>query len=763
MNKKIIFVILLILNVICICGFSNIFAVDEKEEKSTNSTTSTVTSDDKSSTNGKLKEENKGDLISDNTYNNKNTKSEGIPTVKPEITNNTLENIESNSNKTSTKNVKEELENLDVDEGVYIIKSALNNSKVIDISTGSKANKANVQIWNMDKVDQQKFLIKKLKDGYYSIKSVNSDKVLDVDGAGKKDGTNVWQYEENNTDAQKWTIKTNGDGFCSFISKCNGLFLNVASENVNNGTNVNVTKKKEDSKSQKFILTKAEEFNGTKTLNNGIYTIKSSLNEEKVLDVSTASTKSGANIQLWGDENVAQQRFIIKYIGSGFYIIENFKSGKVLDVAGASTRNETNVWQYEPNSTNAQKWVIKDLGDGFYNIISRCGGLYLETAGEKINNGTNIQVSENKDESSQKFKIVQSEIGGTQTIANGTYQIATVLNEAKVLDVSEASMKAGANIQLWSNENVSQQKFIITYLDNGLYTVVSEKSNKAMDVKGAETRNGTNVWQYDINKTFAQQWVIKEVGDGCYSFISRCNDLYLNVAGNANNNGTNIQVYQKNSSQAQKFKLVKCNPKGIDVSAYQGNIDWQAVKKAGVEFAMIRVGYRGYETGRIVQDSKYKTNIANASKNKINCGIYFVTQAVNYNEGVEEARWVINAISGDKSNIKCPITIDVEWAGGSSGNNGRADSISVPDRTQAIKGFCETIKAEGYIPMIYANKDWLTNHIDMSKLSSYKVWLAHYVSGAPTKKSNYKGDYEYWQYTSTGNILRNKWLCGFKY
>lgn len=707
-----------------------------------------------------------GEAFSYDSKESKSQKSDSL-SVKAEATDKlNIEEKDSTSIKPSDKsvtetkeekNIEKELTNLNIDEGIYVIYTAINNSRVIDISAGATGNRANVQIWDEDKVDQQKFLIKKVKGDYYCITSVKSSKVLDVESAGTKEGTNVWQYESNGTDAQQWLIKDSGDGYCLFESKCNGLYLNVANSNPKNGTNINVTKKNETN-SQKFLLKKADEFWGSKTLENGVYTIKAALNEKKVLDVSMASNLSGANIQVWDNENVGQQRFIIKYLGDGLYSIENFKSGKVLDVAGANKKNGTNVWQFDSNGTNAQKWVIKDCGDGYYNLISRCGGLYLNVAKDKVSNGTNIQVYECKDSLSQKFKIELSAIGGTQTIKNGVYQIATALDDGKVLDVSAGSTKLKANIQLWSNANVAQQKFMITYLNNGLYKITCEKSNMVMDVKEAGTRNGTNVWQYESNGTKAQQWVIKDLGDGYYSFISRCNDLYLNVAGGVTSNGTNIQVDAGNGSKSQKFKIVPINSKGIDVSVYQGNINWPSVKNSGVDFAFIRVGYRGYETGKIVQDSKYKTNIADATANKINCGVYFVTQAKNYSEGVEEAKWVINAISEEKSKIKCPITIDVEWAGGNSGNNGRADSISVADRTQAIKGFCETIKAAGYTPMIYANKDWLTNYIDMTMLSSYQVWLAHYVSGAPTKRSNYKGAYTYWQYTSTGSVSRNKWL-----
>ena len=95
--------------------------------------------------------------------------------------------------------------------------------------------------------------------------------------------------------------------------------------------------------------------------------------------------------------------------------------------------------------------------------------------------------------------------------------------------------------------------------------------------------------------------------------------------------------------------------------------------------------------------------------------------------------------------ITYPVIIDIE-------SGGRANNISVKDRTEAAKAFCETIKNAGYTPMIYANKNWLLNYLDMDSLSEYDVWLAHYVSGAPQNKSNYQGKYSIWQYSDAGTV-----------
>lgn len=632
--------------------------------------------------------------------------------------------------------------------GTYMIYSALSSSMVLDISGGSKSNDANLQIWSQARVDQQKFKLEYLNNGYYKITSAHSGKSLDVAGAGGSNGTNVAQYESNGTDAQKWIIKDEGNGYYSIISKCNNLYLDVQSGCKNDGTNVQVYEGN-GSNAQKFRFVEADEFNGKQSIQDGIYMIKSALNESKLLDVSEASTRDAANIQIWSRANVSQQKFIINYTGNGLYTIENLNSKKVLDVKGGGTANATNVQQYTKNNTIAQKWVIKDCGDGYFNIISRCGGLYLDIQSGDTKNGTNVQIYEKNGSKAQKFKLENTNLGGQKTIEDGMYIISSRLDTNKVLDVDSGATYAEANIQIWDNSNVKQQKYMVEYLGNGFYTIKSVNSGKVLDVAGGGNTNGSNVWQYDANGSNAQEWIIKQSSDGFYNIISRCNELYLDIAFGCTNNGTNVQVYESNNTKAQEFQFIKAETNGIDVSKFQGDINWQQVKSSKIDFAIPRIGYRGYGSGVIVEDSKFDENIKEAIENGISCGGYFVTQAINYSEGVEEANWVINRIRG--YNITSPIAIDVEWAGGGSGNNGRADNISKEQRTQAIKGFCDTIRNAGYTPMVYANKDWFMNFINTSELTNCEIWLAHYVSGAPEKKSDYTGDYKYWQYTSTGS------------
>ncbi len=178
---------------------------------------------------------------------------------------------------------------------------------------------------------------------------------------------------------------------------------------------------------------------------------------------------------------------------------------------------------------------------------------------------------------------------------------------------------------------------------------------------------------------------------------------------------------------------------GIDVSKHNGKIDWNAVKSSGVDFAIIRCGYRGSSTGVMIEDPKFHENIKGATEAGIKVGIYFFSQAVDEVEAVKEASM---AVSLAKSyNLTYPIFIDTESSGG------RGDKISTEIRTAVVNAFCKTVQDAGYKAGIYSSKTWYEKHLDMSKLGNYTIWLAHYAD-----VPNYGGRYDMWQYSCKGTI-----------
>ncbi len=179
---------------------------------------------------------------------------------------------------------------------------------------------------------------------------------------------------------------------------------------------------------------------------------------------------------------------------------------------------------------------------------------------------------------------------------------------------------------------------------------------------------------------------------------------------------------------------------GIDVSKWQGEIDWKAVADAGIDFAIIRVGYRGASTGVLVEDPYFKKNIKGATGNGIKVGVYFFTQAITEAEAVEEASMALSLVSGYK--LEYPIFIDTESASG-----GRANNVGKAQRTAIIKAFCKTIQNGGYKPGVYASTSWYNDKLNASELSSYTIWVAQYNT-----KCTYKGKYHMWQYSSKGTV-----------
>ena len=180
---------------------------------------------------------------------------------------------------------------------------------------------------------------------------------------------------------------------------------------------------------------------------------------------------------------------------------------------------------------------------------------------------------------------------------------------------------------------------------------------------------------------------------------------------------------------------------GIDVSRWNQTIDWEKVKEDGIEFAIIRCGYRGASSGYLVLDPMYEYNIRGAIEAGIPVGVYFFTQALSEVEAIEEASMVISLI--EDYDVDYPVFLDSESAGG----NGRADGLGADERTKYHKAFLSTIASAGYETGVYASRNWLNNRLDVTKLSQYKIWLAEYAD-APT----YDKYYDMWQYTSKGSV-----------
>ena len=180
---------------------------------------------------------------------------------------------------------------------------------------------------------------------------------------------------------------------------------------------------------------------------------------------------------------------------------------------------------------------------------------------------------------------------------------------------------------------------------------------------------------------------------------------------------------------------------GIDVSDHQGWIDWQQVAQAGVEFAFIRIGYRGYSEGGIFQDEYAHYNLTAARDAGIEIGVYFYSQAVNEEEAAEEAAWCLELL--EDYEIDLPVVFDWEYVSAEA----RTGSMDPETLTRCAQIFCNTVISRGYQAMVYFNPHLAQDYYHLLHLQHYPFWLAMYTS-----EMDYPHRVDYWQYTDQGTL-----------
>lgn len=181
---------------------------------------------------------------------------------------------------------------------------------------------------------------------------------------------------------------------------------------------------------------------------------------------------------------------------------------------------------------------------------------------------------------------------------------------------------------------------------------------------------------------------------------------------------------------------------GVDISKYQDYVDFVKVKKAGIDFVMIRVGARGYGSGQLILDEYFSDNIKRATDAGLDVGVYFYSQAISKEEAIEEANMVIENLG--EYQLAYPVAYDMELV---ENDTARTENLTRSEKTEIAKAFLDTIAATGRKTMIYGNKEWLIKEIDMSKLTAYDVWLSQ-TADVP----DYPYKFAMWQYDFEGSV-----------
>jgi len=466
-----------------------------------------------------------------------------------------------------------------IEDGIYRIITPIDNMKAFDVTDGLSTDGTKIQLWDNDEFIQQKFEFIYVGDGYYKIKSQLSGKVLTVESKAPNLYSTITQEQDNDLETQKWIINDLGNGLYNIISKCENLYI-TTQDTPQNGEKIQVQRYK-NSNSQSFILINETPKNNISIIQDGIYQIKMK-NNINSFDINGASYDNYANLQIWTCDNSPQKKFRITRIGdTNYYKIVATHSAKALDVQNGGINIGTKVDQYDQIDTDNQFWYFKDCGNGYYSIISKANGLYLDIAGGAIENcGANVQLYYSNNSDAQQFKLEHINI-----VESGTYEIETKLNSNMVVDVAGGSYDNGANIQIWTADNVNQQKFILEPQSDDVYVIKAKHSNKVLTVD----LSSNNVCQMDYTGASNQQWKIQEAGYGFYNLISLANNLYLYVNNQNAQNGQNIQVYSDNGSDAQQFRFITGYRKFYEEGTY-GTSGKRQSAQGGYDLTYFKIG-----------------------------------------------------------------------------------------------------------------------------------------------------------------------------
>lgn len=268
-------------------------------------------------------------------------------------------------------------------------------------------------------------------------------------------------------------------------------------------------------------------------------------------------------------------------------------------------------------------------------------------------------------------------------------------------------------------ESVSEP--VITYTQDELDAMVSQAYEEGEAAGELEIKNDiiqrtstTNPGLWEMLRQIFPEYVVYAAGEA-FTYVP------VNTSYELNNIDPDKLVLCESGEIRYCDGGTTLSKMGIDVSEYQGDIDWEQVAGAGVDFAIIRLGYRGYGSGKLVDDKRFEDNLKGATENGIETGVYFFTQAISEAEIDEEVALIMDDISG--YNVTGPIVIDIERI---EDNSARGNQLTQAERTELVLHFCDKVREYGHRPMIYGNLYSLFYMLDIDQIHDEDIWFAFY-------------------------------------
>lgn len=477
---------------------------------------------------------------------------------------------------TSGKSTRERLndlarENLDsvASSTIYAIGTS-SERQVLDVSGGSTASGANVQVYGSNATDAQRWTFSYDSKGYATITNAKSGRVLDVSGGSKSAGTNVQQYASNGSWAQKWIIVPCDNGtykICSALDE--NLVLDLSGGSTSDCANVQVYSDN-GTAAQRFRLYTSFEAAKGRSVDDRTAVLQSS--NGLVADVTGGSDANGAAIQLYSANGTIAQSFGIEFDESkGLYTLKAANSYRYLYaqngdfVPGAQIRQGSNTTANDLS----YYWSISQSNDGGLLIANAASGLVIG-----VSSSNKLVTVAPGDARALTFSLLSSSFGclrseqdasaasGASLVEDGSYYLSSSLDYGKVLDVSGGSKDNSANVQLYASNKTAAQQWTLTRDDKGYVTFSNVGSGKVLDVAGGVASQGRNIAQYAPNGTYAQKWIVHRLAGGLYSFESAIRPgFYLSVSGNKAGNGSNIELSTNGGALGSQCALLSLAPK----------------------------------------------------------------------------------------------------------------------------------------------------------------------------------------------------------
>lgn len=304
------------------------------------------------------------------------------------------------------------------------------------------------------------------------------------------------------------------------------------------------------------------------------------------------------------------------------------------------------------------------------------------------------------------------------------------------LDDSMQEAQEASNMQVQTADGsgvVYTQEDLDAYVSKALEGAKEAGAKEVLDALEVGVNSGATMVEV-LRTLYADKLVV--ASNGRYHFVPINDSLQKN-----NLVSEGLQLKEDGTVEYVENGQV-ISYKGIDVSKHQGEIDWAKVAADGVKFAFIRVGNRGYGSGAIVEDAQFENNIKGAISNGIQVGVYFFSQAINEEEALEEAKFVLEKVAPYR--VQCPIVLDVEKVADSEA---RMNQITSEQRTANTLVFLETVKEAGYDVMLYHNMEMSLLMLDLAQFEEYDKWFAYY-----NKEIYYPYAFDVWQYSDKGRI-----------